>query len=764
MRSKNIKSTFSRPAIIALLSITLGGLVQVVPANAVAPTISTWPVITASWSSDFVSLTPPTSNSTGAWTYASSNTGIAVVAGSILILKGVGSSTITATQTATASYGEGVVTTTLTVTAGTPSLGTFAAISVGVDNRTYTLTPPTTNSCGQTWTYASSNAAVATVVGNIATLVNVGSTTITATQAACNPWTAATTSTTLTVTGGAPTVGPFVDITVTRGSVTSIVLTPPTSNSAGSWSYTSSNLAVAVIVGSLVTPIGLGTATITATQVAAGIYDTASKTMTLTVQGPPPTVGLFTSQIMQLKPFDANELTITAPTSNSTGAWTYKSSDESIAKVTGNVIRAFKTGTVTITGTQSTSTTYGASAPVGMALTITGASPVLGEWAAITKTVNDSEFVITPPTSSSAGKWIFTSSNPAVVEITGTAAKIKGAGQVLITGKQASDWNWLEGTATLNITVAGTGPTVGSLTALEAGFGDSPVALVAPTSNSTGAWAWISSNPAIATINAGVLTIVGVGTVTISATQSPAGNFAASSTLSTVLTVKPRPVAGEFTAVTVKFGVAAPAITAPTSTSTGAWTYTSAQPTVINFVNGAMTIVGAGVATVTANQASTTTLSLITRIFTVTVQSVAPTIIIADPLVVTYSTAPQGVKGLTSNSVGAYSYTFGNASVASVANGMLTTLKVGETIVSISQVASGNYASGVIETNLIVKPYIKVTAGSRAINVAFQGATAKVYINSKLAKIGKNVAKIGANTVRIVSGGVTVYNKAIKVK
>lgn len=764
MRSKNIKSTFSRPAIIALLSITLGGLVQVAPANAVAPTISTWPVITASWSSDFVSLTPPTSNSTGAWTYASSNTGIAVVAGSILILKGVGSSTITATQTATASYGEGVVTTTLTVTAGTPSLGTFAAISVGVDNRTYTLTPPTTNSCGQTWTYASSNAAVATVVGNIATLVNVGSTTITATQAACNPWTAATTSTTLTVTGGAPTVGPFVDITVTRGSVTSIVLTPPTSNSAGSWSYTSSNLAVAVIVGSLVTPIGLGTATITATQVAAGIYDTASKTMTLTVQGPPPTVGLFTSQIMQLKPFDANDLTITAPTSNSTGAWTYKSSDESIAKVTGNVIRAFKTGTVTITGTQSTSTIYGASAPVGMALTITGASPVLGEWAAITKTVNDSEFVITPPTSSSAGKWIFTSSNPAVVEITGTAAKIKGAGQVLITGKQASDWNWLEGTATLNITVAGTGPTVGSLTALEAGFGDSPVALVAPTSNSTGAWAWISSNPAIATINAGVLTIVGVGTVTISATQSPAGNFAASSTLSTILTVKPRPVAGEFTAVAVKFGVAAPAITAPTSTSTGAWTYTSAQPTVINFVNGAMTIVGAGVATVTANQASTTTLSLITRIFTVTVQSVAPTIIIADPLVVTYSTAPQGVKGLTSNSVGAYSYTFGNASVASVANGMLTTLKVGETIVSISQVASGNYASGVIETNLIVKPYIKVTAGSRAINVAFQGATAKVYINSKLGKIGKNVAKIGANTVRIVSGGVTVYNKAIKVK
>ena len=759
-----MKSAFSRTTVIALLSIVLGGLVQIAPANAVAPTIATWPAISASWSSDYVTLTAPTSNSVGAWTYTSSNTGIAVVAGSILILKGVGTSTITATQAATDSYEAGTVSTTLTVTAGTPTLGAFAAITVGVDSRAYTLTPPTTNSCGQTWTYASSNAAVATVAGNIATLVNVGTSTITATQAACSPWAAATTSTTLTVTGGMPTVGPFADITVTRGSVTSIVLTPPTSNSAGAWSYSSSNTSVATIAGSLVTPVGLGTTTITATQAAAGIYGAASKTMTLTVQGPPPTVGLFTSQTMQLKPFDANELTITAPTSNSNGAWTYKSSDETIAKVTGNVIKALKTGSVTITGTQSASTTYGASAPVGMALTITGASPVLGEWASISKTINDSEFTIVPPSSSSAGKWTFTSSNPAVVEITGTTAKIKGAGQVTITGKQASDWNWLEGNATLTITVAGTGPTVGALTALEAGFGDTPITLTAPTSNSTGAWAWVSSNPAVATITAGVMTIVGVGSVTISATQSPAGNFAASSTLSTTLTVKPRPVVGEFTAITTKFGAAAPVITAPTSTSTGAWTYTSAQPTVINIVNGAMTIVGAGMATITAKQASTATLSPITRTFTVTVQQIAPTITVIDPLVVTYSATPQSIKGLASNSTGAYSYTFGNASVASAANGMLTTLNAGQSVVTISQAAAGNYSFGVVATNLTVKPFIRVTASGRAINVAFQGATAKVYINGKIAKIGKNVVKAGSNMVRIVSGGADVYNKVFKVK
>ena len=764
MRSKNMKIALSRSLIITLVSLVLGGSLQVAPANAAPPTFGTWPAISASWSSDFVSLTPPTSNSTGAWTYTSSNSGIAVVVGSTLILRGVGTSVITATQAATASFDLGTVTTTLTVTTGTPTLGTFAAISVPVDSRTYVLTPPATNSCGQIWTYASTNPAVATITGNIATLVNVGSTTITATQAACSPWASATASTTLTVTGGAPTIGPFADITVTRGSVTSIVLTPPTSNSAGSWSYTSSNSLVAVIAGSLVTPVGLGTTTITAVQAAAGIYGSATKTMTLTVQGAPPTVGLFTSQTMQLKPFDANELVITPPTSNSLGTWSYVSSDEKIAKVTGNVVKALKTGSVTITGTQAASTTFGASAAVSMTLTITGASPALGEWTALNKTVNDSEFTIVPPSSPSAGKWTFTSSNPAVVELTGTTAKIKGAGQVIITGKQASDWNWLEATATLNITVAGTSPTVGTLSALEAGVGDSPITLTSPSSNSIGAWAWISSNPAVATITAGVMTVVGVGTATISATQSPAGNFAASSTLTTILTVKPRPVAGEFTAVTVKFAAAAPVITPPTSTSTGAWSYTSAQPTVVNFTNGIMQIIGAGVATITAKQASTATLAQIARTFTVTVQPIAPTITIPDPLVLTFSDAPQSIKGLISNSEGAYSYTFDNATVASASNGMITTLKASQSLVTISQVAAGNYSYGVVATNLVVKPYVKVAAAGRTINVTVKGASAKVYVNGKLGKIGKNTGKVGNNTIRIISGGVDVYNRVIRLK
>jgi hypothetical protein len=63
-------------------------------------------------------------------------------------------------------------------------------------------------------------------------------------------------------------------------------LTPPTTNSGGAFTYTSSNNAVATISGSTVTIVGVGTSTITATQAATGSYATGSATATLTVSVP----------------------------------------------------------------------------------------------------------------------------------------------------------------------------------------------------------------------------------------------------------------------------------------------------------------------------------------------------------------------------------------------------------------------------------------------------------------------------------------------
>ena len=61
-------------------------------------------------------LTAPTSNSTGAITYTSSNTNVATISGSTVTIRGAGTSVITATQAAAGAYGSGNTTANFVVT------------------------------------------------------------------------------------------------------------------------------------------------------------------------------------------------------------------------------------------------------------------------------------------------------------------------------------------------------------------------------------------------------------------------------------------------------------------------------------------------------------------------------------------------------------------------------------------------------------------------------------------------------------------------
>jgi hypothetical protein len=92
------------------------------------------------------------------------------------------------------------------------------------------------------------------------------------------------TASSVSVTGQlcAPTITTFPNLNKTLYEA-SFVLSDPTSNSTGSFSYASSNLAVATISGNTVTIVGVGTAVITATQAASAPYETGSITATLTV-------------------------------------------------------------------------------------------------------------------------------------------------------------------------------------------------------------------------------------------------------------------------------------------------------------------------------------------------------------------------------------------------------------------------------------------------------------------------------------------------
>ena len=263
--------------------------------------------------------------------------------------------------------------------------------------------------------------------------------------------------------------------------------------------------------------------------------------MTVTVQAAIPTVGAFPSVSATFTPTSTKTLTLTAPTSNSTGAWSYASSDSTIATIQGAVVTFLKPGTSTITATQSASGNYGASTPLTMVLAIVGV-PTIGTWNSFEKVIKDSDFALVPPTSTSPSSWTYTSSDTKVIEITGGNAKVVGAGSATITATQVATPIWEKATAQIVIRVLGDIPTVGSLASIEATMGDAPIAMKAPTSNSSGVWSYSSSDKNVVTFNAASMVVVGPGSATITATQLPAGNFSQSNTVQAKVTIKPNPV------------------------------------------------------------------------------------------------------------------------------------------------------------------------------------------------------------------------------
>ena len=109
----------------SVTSIGLNALLYSVPATLTTTTLSNFSVPTKTVGDSPFQITAPTSNSNGAFTYSSSNTAVATVAGTTITIVGSGSSTITASQAATANYTSKTITATLVVNTATTSTFTL---------------------------------------------------------------------------------------------------------------------------------------------------------------------------------------------------------------------------------------------------------------------------------------------------------------------------------------------------------------------------------------------------------------------------------------------------------------------------------------------------------------------------------------------------------------------------------------------------------------------------------------------------------------
>jgi hypothetical protein len=513
-----------------------------IPVQAAVTIISAPTATTVTLTQKTVTLVPPPSNSPGAWSIEIDNPKIATANGLNLTLLAAGTSIIRYAQAASGAYNAASRSSRLTVTPGVPTLGEFKDQSVALSQGTYTLVAPLSPSDG-TWSYTSLDLSVATIFGDKVTLLDGGIVSIRATQSPTSNWLTASATMKLTVTAPSPVVGTFSDITLSIDSVSKVELILPTSTSKGGWTLTSADPSVASVSGLTVTALRSGSTKISAKQAANGGYKSTVVTLNVTILAVDPVIAAssFTDLNVEMTPGTPEKISIAAPTSNSTGTWTFTSSDAAIASIDGNSLTALKPGKVTVTAVQGPAAKFGSSKPVTVNVYIKGRQKLVAP-ASMEKLAGDPDVTIVFPTSQSTGKWTATSSDPTIATISGNSIKFGNAGSATITVAQEATESWLASSITYTVRVIGVTPTLGNLNPLEVAIGEKLANVANAPSNSAGKWIYSSSDPAIVKIVDNVITGVAMGTATISAYQQPAGKYGQSNTLQTTITVKAAPV------------------------------------------------------------------------------------------------------------------------------------------------------------------------------------------------------------------------------
>jgi uncharacterized protein YjdB len=222
----------------------------------------------------------------------------------------------------------------------------------------------------------------------------------------------------------------------------------PTSNSGGSFTYSSSDQTTATIgaTSGLITILKAGSVNMTATQSATTSFAPGTITSSLTISLANPT---YSDWSIPSKNFGDSSFTINQPSSNSSGSFTYSSSNTSVATISGTTITIIGAGSTTITANQSATSSFNTGSTTAI-FTVNKGNPTYFIWTIPTKKSTDSSFIVSNPQSTSDGTFTYTSSNTSVATIDSATGEITplSVGSTTITATQSSTSNWNSGSTT----------------------------------------------------------------------------------------------------------------------------------------------------------------------------------------------------------------------------------------------------------------------------------------------------------------------------
>ena len=515
-----------------------------------------------------------------------------------------------------------------------------------------------------------------------------------------------------------PTTASFLDISVSYGATTQPVT--PTSNSSGAFTYASSDPSVVAIPspGTMLTYVGLGTATITATQASWKQYSSGTKTFTVTVSkasititassptlpigSPIPTITpTYTSLLNGDLPAVITGLSCSTAYTTSSAAGSAPATSCSGASAT-NYIIFYTAGSVNVTAPLPTVTGVSpatASAAGATAITITGTGFLNGATVSIggvpaTSVAFVSATSITAVTPAhAAGVVSVVVTNPD--SGAGTGANLftytAAISTPTVTAISQASGSIAGGTA---LSITGTGFVTGATVSI-GGVPATSVVFVSATSITavTGAHASGAVNVVVTNLDGGVGTGTGLFTYVTGPTVTAISPAAGLITGGTAITITGT---GFVTGATVSIGgVDATSVVFVSATSITAVTAAHASGTVNVVVTNPDLVVGTG-----------------TGLFT---YGTAPTITLTTPVLSVIYGAVAQTLSLASNSTGTYTFSSSDATVATVTSpgGIVTYIGAGSATITVTQSAAGAYSIGTITIPVTVaKRLITLTPNS----------------------------------------------------
>jgi len=597
--------------------------------------------------------------------------------------------TATTTYTLTSRNAFGTASASVKVTVSgattTPTLA-FTAVT----GKTYGAAPfavsATSNSTGAiTYTVVSGPA---TISGSTVSLTGAGTVTLQASQAAAGTYSATTAQTSFVVSPGSPTLA-FVSVpSQTYGAAPFTVST--TTNSSGSIAYSVVS-GPATISGNTVTLTGVGSVTLQANEAAAGNYTAGMAQTTFTVNPKTPALAF---AAIATQSYGAAPFAVSA-SSASSGGIVY-SVVSGPATINGSTVTLTGSGTVTLQANQAAAGNYtAATATTAFTVTSGTTSPKLAFVANWGVTFGAAPFTVSATSASPGAITYSVASGPATVS--GNTVTLTGAGTLVVQATQAASGSYASATATMSIPIKAGVSGLAFVTVPATAYGTAPFAIAATTKSSGAIVYSVASGPA--TVSGNRVTLTGIGTVSLKATQAATTDYVAA-TVSTNFSVTPQVPTINFTAVPDQTFSNTPITLNATSNSPAPITYSLLSGWAILSGN-TVTLQRTGVLTFQARQAATGNFAAASAQISFNVTAAPVTLAFTAISGKVYGTSAPFKVTATSASAGAVVYAVASGP-ATVSGNSVTLTGAGTVTLQATQAASGVYATGTATTSFNV--------------------------------------------------------------